>query len=337
MTNWDSLVGHEWAIEVLRSAIQFDRVGHAYLFTGPDQVGKTTIAKVFAQALNCTAEDLGDRPCGRCRSCLLIESERHPDIRLVAGEKSGRGNITLKIDQIRQLQQDLNLTATEARYQVAIIQKINTASLGAANAFLKTLEEPPPNVVLILTANDAETLLPTIPSRCRTINLRPLPVNVILDALRQRWSVEPERARLLAHLSGGRIGWALKHAADDEALSRREEHLGWLTGTFNQSRVERFTRAEKLAKDPEELADILRTWLSWWRDLVLISAGGSENDALINIDRIEELRACSESLVNGKAMECLQQTEQSITYLEQNANVRLVIENLLLGYPIILI
>ncbi len=335
MTNWDKIIGHDWAVDVLRAAIKYSRVGHAYLFTGPEQIGKTTLATTFAQALNCTFPEAGERPCGRCRSCTLIEAGRHPDLRLVVGETSHRGVVTLKIDQIRQLQLDLNLTAAEARYKIAIIQQINTATPGAANAFLKTLEEPPHNVILLLTAVDADTLLPTIPSRCRTINLRPLPVSAIQEALVSHQGMAPERAALLAHLSGGRLGWAIETAADESILASREDQLDSLTSTFTMNRVKRFAHANDLVKYQDQLPGLLKTWVSWWRDLLLLSTGHGDNGNLTNIDRLEEFEGLLKKLPGEVVLASLQETEQSIVYLEAYANTRLVMENLLLHIPVL--
>ncbi|MFQ5434945.1 MAG: ATP-binding protein, partial [Anaerolineae bacterium] len=240
-TGWDTIIGHQWAVQMLAGAIKHERVGHAYLITGPEQIGKTTLARTFAQALNCErGAGSGQRPCGECRPCQLIAVNRHPDVRVLAPEVSGRGKLTLKIEYVRELLHDLNLKAYEARYKIAIFPRFDAATIGAANAFLKTLEEPPANVILLLTALDADALLPTISSRCRTVALRPLPSDLIEQSLTTRWQVPEDEAHLLAHLADGRLGWAVKAAGDTAVLEMRETHLDWLREAVDGSRVARF-------------------------------------------------------------------------------------------------
>jgi DNA polymerase III subunit delta' len=334
MSNWETIVGHGWAVEMLANGLVNDRLGHAYLITGPEQVGKTTLARTFAQALNCEAAE-AERPCGHCRPCKLIAADRHPDVKFVAPEVSGRGKLTLKIEAIRQLQQDLNLSAYEARYKVAILERFDAATMGAANAFLKTLEEPPGKVVL-LTATDADMLLPTIASRCRTLNLRPLPADLIEQSLATRWQVPAEKATLLAHLADGRLGWAVQAAQDDTILQARAEQLAQLHEALGGRRVLRFALADKLARKPETLPDLLKTWLSWWRDLTLLNQRRGQPISLIltNVDELPRLEPLAATWSEQQIIHSLNQTNEALWQLERNANTRLVIENLLLVYPI---
>lgn len=333
MTTWNDIIGHDWAVDLLRSAIKHDRIGQSYLITGPSQVGKSALARVFAQALNCTAGDRIERPCGKCRSCSLIAASRHPDVHIVSGEVSGRGITTLKIDQIRELTHQFSLTAAEARYKVAILKQFETANANAANAFLKTLEEPPSNVVLILTAADADTLLPTITSRCRVIGLRPINHALVEEALQERWQIEPQKARLLARLSDGRLGWAVETAHNPAVLDERDAQLGRLYEALAGSRVDRFILAGELCRKPERLPELLRTWLSWWWDCALLGVSNRENGRLTNFDQKSQMIALLETKPVAKALTSLRQTELAIWQLEHNANSRLVIENLLLKYP----
>ncbi len=341
-SNWNNIIGHDWAVQLLAGAIEHDRVGHAYLITGPEHVGKTTLARTFAQALNCEASgglrvasgDSDKSPCGQCRACKLIAEDRHPDVRLVEPEVSGRGKLTLKIETIRDLQHDLNLATYEARRKVAILTRFDAATIGAANAFLKTLEEPPNRVVLLLTATDADTLLPTISSRCRTIGLRPLPTDLIEESLTTRWQVPTDDAHLLAHLSDGRLGWAVGAAQDSTILESRDQHLAWLHEALNGSRVTRFAQADKLSRKPEQLPALLQTWLSWWRDITLLAQGPTRNGiALTNIDQESQLSQLAQNWTAEQALTSLKQTNLALWQLERNANTRLVLENLFLIYP----
>lgn len=331
-SGWNAVVGHEWAVHLLRHAVDQHRVGHAYLMTGPAHVGRTTLARTFAQALNCTAEG-EERPCGQCRACRLIMTDRHPDVRLLEPESTERGTRSIKIEQIRALQQDLSLSAYEARHKIAILRDFDAAAPSAANAFLKTLEEPAAGVVLLLTAADADRLLPTIASRCHTINLRPTPPDVIEETLMTTHHVPADMAHLLAHVADGRLGWAIAAAADAAVLTTRSDQLDLLDKALATTRVGRFALADTMARKPDQLLGLLRTWLSWWRDLALLTFGRQQEEHLSNIDRQEALYAHAYQWTTQQVLRGLARTDKTIWQLEHNANTRLALENMLLAYP----
>lgn len=333
MTLWKDIIGHDWAVSMLSSALELNRLVHAYLISGLSQVGKTTLALTFAQALNCQAPSLSDRPCGRCRACLLIGAGKHPDVIAIEGELGSRGKRALKIGQLREIQQALSLTTTEGRYKVALINGFNDANPNAANAFLKTLEEPPNYAVIVLTAVDPDLLLPTIRSRCQQVALRPVPAVVIQKALADRWDVEPGQARMLAHLADGRIGWAIQAVDEPKLLEDRTERLAILHSALTLNRVGRFDLASRISKNPEELLALLRTWLVWWRDLVLFLFGGAQEAITVNLDERERLHRLSFEWKEAEIIQSLRQTDEAIWQLGRNANTRLVVENLLLVYP----
>lgn len=328
---WRHIVGHDWAVHLLSHAVRSGRVGHAYLLTGPDRIGKTTLARTFAQALNCVAE-LPERPCGACRSCQLIAADRHPDVRLIEPEVSDRGTPAIKIEQIRRLLQDLSLSTYESSYKIAILKRFDTANLNAANAFLKTLEEPPAGVVLILTAPEVDTLLPTIASRCRTIGLRPTPQPLIEETLMRR-RVPADAAHLLSHVADGRMGWAVQAAQDQTLMQARDRQLSTLHEAIGGGRVARFELADKLARKPETLPDLLRTWLSWWRDVTLLAFNPQGLSIISNLDEQESLYRAARAWPRRKTADSLRQTNEAIRHLGRNANARLVLENLFLTYP----
>jgi DNA polymerase-3 subunit delta' len=322
------MVGHEWAVRFLRRGVASSSVSHAYLFTGLSGVGKTTLARALATALLCQGEGERESPCGACRACRLVASGNHPDLHIVQSERVGA---RLKIEQVRALQRQLALTPVEAHWRVAIMRRFEEATTSAANALLKTLEEPPSYVVIAVLASDADRLLPTIVSRCQQVPLRPLPTAVVQRALVERWNAGAEQAELLAHLSGGRLGWAVRTLNDKAALQRRAQRLDDLYRLLGSSNAQRFRYAEKLARDPTATQETLDLWIGWWRDVLLLAA---EADApLTNVDRRSTLRDHAHRFeVEGSAA-VLEAIRSAADRLRRNANPRLTLEVLMLDLP----
>jgi len=208
---------HDWAVEHLRRGLRHGRVRHAYLITGPEAIGKEALARAFMMALNCTHADSDWRPCGECRSCRLIGSGNHPDV-IYAEHDANTGVYAehdantgaLKIEEVRTVCQKLALKPFESNYRIALFRDFDKARGPAQDALLKTLEEPPPQALLILLAPSVESLLPTIVSRSQVINLRPVALETVYGTLIQHKAVSSDQAELLAGLSSGRLGWALR-------------------------------------------------------------------------------------------------------------------------------
>ena len=324
--NWN-ILGHEWAVDMLKQHITRGAVRHAYLFAGPPGLGRRTLALHFAQALNCTQMLAPGQPCGDCRDCRQIESMRHPDLTIVQAETVGG---TLKVDQVREVRRALALKPYQARYRVALFLRFQEASEGAANALLKTLEEAPEYAVLILTAAAPEDLLPTIASRCEVLRLRPLPVEAVEAYLRSQ-GAEGTRANLIAHVSGGRPGYALQLLQDENALEFRAERLTDLKQLLASTRVQKFNYAENLAKDKDVMRQMLLVWLSYWRDVLLRVSGADVSMA--NIDQDETITAWANRLDMGNARRVVQDMELALKRLDHNVNPRLLAEVLLLDLP----
>ncbi len=325
--NWDML-GHEWAVHMLQEHVVQDKLRHAYLITGSEGVGKRSLALRLAQTINCTQPTSPGEPCGACANCRRIAKMQHPDLNIVQSEQVGG---TLKVDQIRELQHDLSLSPYEARYRVAILLRFEEAHPSASNALLKTLEEPGPQVILVLTADSPESLLPTIVSRCEVLRLTPLPLETVTQGLQERWGLNPERARLLAHLSGGRPGAALRLSQQPELLEQRQTWLNDHTHLLAANRVDRFAYAEALSKDKELTRQALLVWLSYWRDVMLCSTGTVA--PLINLDRADEIARVAEQVHLDIACHAVTAIEHTIGLLDTNVNVRLTVEVLLLDLP----
>ncbi len=325
--NW-GIIGHNWIVKSLQRAVATDTVSHAYLFTGPPGVGKTTLARKLAEALLCEAEDVRERPCGQCRACRLVKSDGHPDLHVVESEHVGA---SLKIAQVRELEHQLNLTPVEGRRRVAILRRFEEATTSAANALLKTLEEPPPYAVLMVLAQDADVLLSTIVSRCQQIQLHPLSLPMVEQALVERWDADPEKANLLAHLSSGRLGWAVRTLTDKSALKRRSERLIELDELISGSIVERFQYAEELARDAIETEETISLWTGWWRDVLLVASGAKAS--LSNVDRRHKLRDHARRFGLEKSAAMLKALRSASEKLKRNANARLTLEVLMLDLP----
>jgi len=318
------VVGHELAVELLQKATASGQLSHAYLLSGPPQVGKTTLARACAQALLCPD---GDPPCGTCAACQRIQRGTHPDVHIIVPRTA-----SLLIDQVRELQHQAALSPVEAARKVFIVRQIETATAEAANALLKTLEEPPSHVVLFVTLTDGGQTLPTVASRCQQIALRPLPVPQIAEALRNRWQVELGRAELLARLSQGRLGWAVTMLDDDAAWKQRTQRLNDLQALRDQGRVERMRFAEQLSlSEPDKGIRCLHLWSTWWRDLMLMQHGCGEQVA--NIDHLDTLRSEAQRYSSEQTKAFLARLAATGHQLQWNVNARLALELLLLRLP----
>ena len=327
MTNNWNLIGHEWAIEMLKKHIINGTTRHAYLFAGPPGLGRRTLALRFAQALNCQTPLEPGVPCGECRDCRQIESMHYTDMTVIQADSAGG---ILKVDQIREARRLLTLKPYQGNYRVALFLRFHEANDNAANALLKTLEEAPSYAVLILTADSPEQLLPTIVSRCEVLRLRPLRVEEVQRELRTR-GMETNSARLIAHISGGRFGYALRLIEDEALMETREERLNDLQSLISASRVEKFAYADKLARDKETMREAVMIWLSYWRDVMLRTA--QADTPLVNVDRnleIEDLAGRLDLSVTHRAVRAL---EDVLEKMERNVNARLLAEVLLLDLP----
>jgi DNA polymerase-3 subunit delta' len=322
------VIGQDKILSLLDYSLKINAVAHAYLIVGPRHVGKGTLAFNLAQALNCDGPEL---PCGQCRSCQRILERKHADVTPVGLDSKTE----IGIDDIRYLQRIANLPPYEGKYKVFIIDGAEYLSTEAANSLLKILEEPPQNVVWLLLAAEDGHLLPTIISRCQRLELKPVPSEQVQEALVNSYNVETNRAKLLAQLCRGRLGWALSALANDDILEQRSQRIDRMVSLLTASLSQRFAYAQELASQFSQNrrtgAEIMEDWLDWWRDLMLIKGGCQET--IVNVDYQtaleEQARGLSLSEINGVLTDlCLLQEE-----ISRNVNPRLVLEWLMLNLP----
>jgi len=325
-------------------------VAHAYLFVGPARVGKGTLARELAQALNCQGDD---PPCQECRQCRRIAAGIHADVQVVSVETGGpstgsgqaqggpfdfaqgRPHKDISIQQIREIERAVSLRPFEGRCRVIIIDPADALNEEAQNAFLKTLEEPPPDVVFILVTTRPQALRATIHSRCQRVELAPLPLAQVEEALRERWQVAPGRAQLLARLSRGCLGWAIAALEDEEVLRVRREELTRIRSLAAGSIQERFAYALEVAgrfqRERAIVLGVLDLWREWWRDVLLVAAGCEES--VTNVDLGDILRGDAARYDAAGVTRFLRSLAACKRHLEENVNVRLALEVLMLELP----
>jgi len=257
-----------------------------------------------------------------------MSSGNHPDM-IYSELDSTTG--ALKIETLRDIMRRLSLKPYDARYRIAILSNFEKARGQAQDAILKTLEEPPPFAIIILLANTTESTLATIQSRCQVVYLRPVASDTIRDTLIERFGSDPEKASVLARLSGGRMGWAISAAQDEGILDQRAKALEMLEGALGNSRKDRFKLAEDLSKDKLALRPLLELWQTYWRDLLLMTLNSPVKP--VNVDRLTQLERFSRRLDSAGVERALKTTQEAMRLLETNANVRLLLEVLMLDYP----
>jgi DNA polymerase-3 subunit delta' len=349
------IVGHERAVDLLRRAVRSRRIGHAYLISGPQGVGKRTLALRLAQALNCerfgpgadrpasgmpglrsgldgAVAPIPEPPCGDCRRCRLIAGEMHPEVRIVGVQAPHR---VIRVADVESIQADAALRAADVFRKVYVLEQAELLHPDAANRLLKTIEEPPSSVIMILTTVDPEATMETIVSRCQHLRLRPLRRELLTEHLVGTTDQPPERAELLAALAEGCVGRARSLAGDDRAMERRSRILDELATLLDGDRVARLqyarTLGDRWSKDQDGVREVLSIWLRWWRDILLVQSG--LDGRVVNLDRCADLgrlaRAVS-TTATGAAVESVRDTLQM---LDQNVNARLALDVVALDLP----
>ena len=287
-----------------------------------------------------------ERPCGECRACRTIAEDKHPDVEwvLVGGvcdesehkDHSADNSRDIRICQIRHVERITSRTAVDARTRVIIVDPADAMTVEAANAFLKTLEEPAANTVLVLITAREEALSETVRSRCRRVVFGGVPREAIGRALQERWGATPEQAAHLARLSQGRLGWAVAALQDEKLLLERERAVDEIEALMSGGLSERFAYAASLgsrfSRDPELVRSTLETWREWWRDVLLVASGREE--LVADTERLDTLRSLAAQWGVQGAVRALTAVGNGRQHLEEHASPTLALEVMLLEVPL---
>jgi DNA polymerase-3 subunit delta' len=294
------IVGHDRPLEILKGSILKNRISHAYLFRGEDGIGKKLVAMNFSKMLNCQNNRSASRGvesrsptepyhtspaahdkidcCDTCPSCIKINKATHPDVFSIAPEEG-----QIKVGVIRNLEESLSYKAYEGKWKIAVIDNAESLNQSAANAFLKTLEEPPEQSIIILISSIPDLIPSTIRSRCHAIHFSPLPVKEMEKLLEHYTAASKEsqqysrQALLLSLLSGGRPGWALS----SDLVDTRDRTFGEFQELLSVIDEDVWPDRESM----EEWYDWVQLWL---RDIAVFKAT-SKKDLLINQDKAKQI------------------------------------------------
>jgi DNA polymerase-3 subunit delta' len=317
-----AIIGQAHQLEILRLALRSERLHHAYLFVGPDGVGKRTVALALAMALHCKEED--DDFCGRCAECACIMGGNHPDVTLI---ECGAEKKEISIRQVRELEKALRFRSFSGGRKVAIINPATLLNQAAQNALLKTLEEPPSGSLLILLATNSGPLLPTLRSRCLRLNFGPLPREGVARFLVEQKRIDAAEAALLAALGMGSLGAALE--IDQEELRRRRRLWGGMLLALGPGDYRgAMEAAEALGASREEALQFL-SWVQTWYHDRLVQALHAKTEDCINIDMLGEL--CTRRTPVEYILSDATRAADAATKIQRNLNRRMVLEQFLFG------
>jgi DNA polymerase-3 subunit delta' len=324
MAGFQDIIGQEQIKEHLQNALSTGKISHAYIINGEKSSGKEFIAKIFAMALQCEKE--GVEPCNECRSCKQALSKNQPDIIYVSHEKPN----TISVDDIRaQVNNDVAIKPYSSKYKVYIINEAEKMTPQAQNAILKTLEEPPAYAVILLLVSNMNSLLPTILSRCVTLNMKPVRDELIRKFLMEELQVPDYKANVCVGFARGNVGKAKLLASSEEFENIKAEALSLLKYIKDMEMQEIVAAIKKINEYKLEIQDYFDIIAIWYRDVLLFKATMDANQ-LIFRDEVQTLRKIAARCSYEGIERVIQALSTAKKRMEANVNFDLLMELLLL-------
>ncbi len=321
-------IGHQQSIMLLQAAVAHERLAHAYLFHGEEAIGKRLTAIRFAQALSCERppDTEGLDSCGTCRSCQQIEARTHPDFFVIEPDPE-QATQQIKIEQVREIEHQIMYRPLIGERKICLINDADRMTIGAANALLKTLEEPPGHSLFLLIASRPASLPATIRSRCQALRFTTLARTQVEAALILKREIPPSDARFLAIISEGRIGEALTSDVKD-TRQRQQELVDLVRPQSLQSIGSILSSAEAIAK-ADKAQGILAWMTRWIRDLVVIQVGG-DRDQILNLDDLTTLESYAQQADTDALLGLLREIELTEQRATRHLNLQMALEMILL-------
>lgn len=318
------ITGHEQPVSLLQAALCNGRFAHAYLFYGEPKIGKLMTAVKLAQALNCEQPSQTEAldSCGHCRSCLQIAARTHPDYFVIEPDQKA-ATPQIKIEQVREIEQQLVYRPLIGERKICLIDDADRLTIGAANALLKTLEEPPAHSFFILITSRLHALPITIRSRCQALRFTTPARTQVEAALILKRELPPADARFLAVFADGRIGEALTMNVA-EVRARQQECLALVKPESLTSSATILSASESLAKT--DRGEETLAWLTRWiRDLVIVMVDGDQ-DQILHLDQLADLRRYAQRADVDSLLTLLNDIERTEQQATRNLNVQMALE-----------
>jgi len=319
--DFNEIVGHDMIIDYLKKAIENGKVSHSYLFEGEESIGKRMVALAFAKALLC--KEIGNEPCNRCISCTKFDNANHPDFQLIEPE---RGLISMKT--LDKLLRTVNIAPLESKRKIILIDDSHCMGLGGQNILLKTLEEPPAYINIILLSSNSNMLVPTILSRCQIIKFQPVESSRIIALLRKEYKKTWEEANFIAHFTKGSVGRSIEISRSTEFEVKRKKVIELIDDVVNGGKGNIFTARDFLLDNKDSIEEILDIILYWFRDLAIYKKVGS-TELIINMDSISLLSNQS-YLSMDRINDIIERIEEARDNILEHVNYQLAIETMLL-------
>lgn len=324
MFSFSEIVGHEQIKEHMQAAIREKKPFHAYLFQGEEGVGKEALARTFAAGLQCQSES-ADKPCKECVSCRQMESGNQPDVIWVTREKASLG-----VDEIReQLCNTMDIKPFSSPYKIYLVPEAEKMTEAAQNALLKTIEEPPEYGVVILMTSNISALLPTIQSRCLTMEFRPLSTAVVESYVKEHCQVPDYQARASAAFAQGNLGKAMRYAKSEDFIERKDHIISLLRHVEQMDLSEMLAVIKDLGTRKDEVRDYIDLMVLWYRNVLLFKATKDINQLLFQNEASYISREASHRSYE-KIEEILQAFEKAKVRLRANVNFDITMELMLL-------
>uniref|UniRef100_UPI003FEF712C DNA polymerase III subunit n=1 Tax=Roseburia sp. TaxID=2049040 RepID=UPI003FEF712C len=324
MAGFKDIIGHEQIIEHLQNAIAMDKVSHAYIINGPDKSGKMMLAEAFAMTVQC--EQGGRDACLECHSCKQALGRNQPDIIYVSHEKPN----TISVDDIRtQVNNDIVIKPYSSRHKIYIIDEAEKMNVQAQNALLKTIEEPPAYAIILLLTTNADNFLPTILSRCVSLNIKAVPDETIEKYLMSNWQIPDYQAQICVAFAQGNVGKAIQLASSSDFNELKSSVLQLVKRLHEIDLYELTEAVKQIGEYKLQINDYFDLMMVWYRDVLYFKATGDVNGLIFKDEVYDIKRRAEKSSYNGieQIIEALQKAQLRLL---ANVNFDLVMELLLL-------